>query len=157
MLGGTAFFRAAAAPGWAATTGIAVSCGPTGVPSKASAGCATGVAAKINATMNHSNIRITLFLARPTWMGNGTIHRGSDLLGILPQRTGRMICLARPPFGFTFGEFRVTQFYVKRADVGVDFDDVAVAQQRNRVRRWRLPARHGRCRSRGWRRKTGRR
>src|SRR4051794_25991250 len=80
----------------------------------------------------NSDIRITLFLARPTWMGNGTIHRGSDLLGIFPQRTGRMVCLARPPFGFTFGEFRVGQFYVKPADDGVDFDDVAIAQQRYR-------------------------
>src|SRR6201747_35829 len=79
----------------------------------------------------NSNTRITLFLARPTRMGNGTIHRGSDLLGILPQRTGRMICLARPPFGFTFGEFRVTQFYVKGADDGVDFDDVAILQERD--------------------------
>src|ERR1700710_2008344 len=79
----------------------------------------------------NSDIRITLFLARPTWMGNSTIHRGSDLLGILPQRTGRMICLASPPFGFTLGELRVTQFYVKGADDRVDFDDVAVLQQRN--------------------------
>src|SRR3954454_12858409 len=105
---------------------MAVSCGLTGVPSKANAGCAAAPAAKINATMVHSNVRITLFLARPTWMGNCTIHRGSDLLGIFPQRTGRMICLASPPFGFTFGELFVTQFYVKGADDRVDFDDVAV-------------------------------
>src|SRR3954452_778318 len=79
----------------------------------------------------NSDIRITLFLARPTGMGNGAIHRGSDLLGILPQRAGRMICLARPPFGFTFGELRITQFYVKGADLSVDFDDVAILQQRD--------------------------
>src|SRR3954454_16212701 len=107
---------------------MAVSCGLTGVPSKANAGCAAAPAAKINATMAHSNIRITLFLARPTRMGNGTIHRGSDLLGVFPQRTGRMICLAGPPFGFTFGEFRITQFYVKRTGDGVDFDDVAIPE-----------------------------
>src|SRR5258708_24028045 len=102
---------------------MAVSSCPAGVPSKATAGSATGVAPKINAKMIRSDVPITLFLARPTRMGNGTIHRGSDLLGILPQRTGRMICLARPPFGFTFGQLRITQFYVNGPDVGVDFDD----------------------------------
>src|SRR3954454_19734714 len=83
---GTAFFKAWAVPGCAATTGMAVSCGPTGVPSKAAAG-ATCRAPAVNATMVHSNIRITLLLARTTWVGHGTIHRGSDLLGVLPQRT----------------------------------------------------------------------
>src|SRR3954468_14492554 len=82
--------------------------------------------------MVHSNIRITLLLARATRMGNGSIHRGSDLLGVLPQRTGRMIGLARAPFGFTFRELGVAQFYVKRAGHGVDLDDVAVLQERDR-------------------------
>src|SRR4051812_8272162 len=101
---------------------MAVSCGPTGVPSNANAGCASGAAPTTRPIMNHPNIRITLFLARPTRMGNGTTHRGSDLLGIFPQHAGRMICLASPPFGFTLGEFGLGQFYVKGADLGVDFD-----------------------------------
>src|SRR4051794_41279927 len=110
---------------------MAVSWGATGVPSNARTGGATGTAANTNATMAHSNIRITLLLARPTGMGDGTIHRGSDLLGILPQRTGRMIGLSRAPSGFTFGQFGVAQFYVKRAGFGIDCDDVAILKQRD--------------------------
>src|SRR5260370_10929925 len=50
-----------------------------------------------------------------------------------------MIGLAGSPFGFAFGQLRVSQFYVKCSDDGVDFDDIAVAQQCDR------PA-HGRFR-----------
>jgi hypothetical protein len=80
--GGITFFRAAA-PGWAETTGIAVS-EPTGAPSKANPWVATGMAPKINAKMIRSDIRITLFLVRPTRMGYGAINRRPDLLGIFP-------------------------------------------------------------------------
>src|SRR6201996_9693824 len=44
-----------------------------------------------------------------------------------------MVGLSRGPFGFTLGELRVGQLYVKCADVRVDFDDVAVLQQRDRA------------------------
>src|ERR1700728_4608182 len=83
--GGTAFFSAAAAPGWAETTGIAVS-SLTGAPSKADTGTATGVAPNINAKMIRLDVRITLFLVRPAWVGHSAIHRGSNLLSILPER-----------------------------------------------------------------------
>ena len=83
--GGIAFFNAAAAPGWAETTGIATS-GADGAPSKANPGPATGVAPKINATMVRLNIRITLFLVRTARMGYGPIHRRPYLLGVFPQR-----------------------------------------------------------------------
>src|SRR5450631_1797600 len=43
-----------------------------------------------------------------------------------------MIGPARLPFGLTFGEFRVGQFYVKYSGVSVDFDDIAVLQKRDR-------------------------
>src|SRR5216683_5903708 len=43
-----------------------------------------------------------------------------------------MIGLARLPFGFALGQLRVGQLYVKCPDVSVDFDDIAVAQQRDR-------------------------
>src|ERR1700689_5211418 len=136
--GGIAFFRAAAAPGWPETTGIAESW-LTGAPSNANTGPATGVAPKINAKMIRSDIRITLFLVRPARMGYGAIHRRPDLLGVFPQHTRFMIGLPRLPFGLAFGQFGVGQLYVKSPGHGVDFDDVTVAQQCDR------PA-HGRFR-----------
>src|SRR5258708_10186725 len=84
--GGITFFKAAAAPGWAETTGIAVS-GLTGAPSKANPWVAVGVAPKINAKMIRLDIRITLFLVRPARMGHGAIHRRPHLLGIFPEST----------------------------------------------------------------------
>ena len=81
---GIAFFSAAAAPGWAATTGIAAS-EFAGAPSKANPGAAIGVAPKINARMVRLNIRITLFLVRAAGMGDRAIHRRPHLLGVFPQ------------------------------------------------------------------------
>ena len=86
MDGGIAFFNAAAAPGWAETTGIAAS-GATGAPSKANPGATTGMAPKINAKMVRLDIRITLFLVRPARMGYSAIHRRPNLLGIFPECT----------------------------------------------------------------------
>ena len=48
---------------------------------------AIGVAPKINARMIRLDIRITLFLVGPAWMGHGAIHRRPDLLGIFPEST----------------------------------------------------------------------
>src|SRR3954453_2470786 len=124
---GTAFFRAAAAPGCADTTGIGSWF--TGAPSKATAGAASGATPKLNAKRIRSNVRIAVFLVRTTWVGYGPIHGRPNLLGILPQRTRRMIGLARSPLGSTFRELRFSQFYVKCAYDGIDLDDVAVLQQ----------------------------
>src|SRR5258705_5748491 len=44
-----------------------------------------------------------------------------------------MVGLARLPFGFALSQLRIGQLYVKCPDVGVDFDDIAVAQQRDRA------------------------
>src|SRR4051794_33221039 len=44
-----------------------------------------------------------------------------------------MVGLSGLPIGFTLCEFRLGQFYVKCSDLGVDFDDVAVPQQRDRT------------------------
>ena len=84
--GGITFFNAVAAPGWAETTGIAVS-GLTGAPSKANPWVAIGVAPKINARMIRLDVRITLFLVRTARMGYRAIHRRPNLLGIFPKRT----------------------------------------------------------------------
>src|SRR6266851_7929456 len=43
-----------------------------------------------------------------------------------------MIGLAWSPFGFAFGQLLVGQFYVKCPGDSVDFNDVAVLQQRDR-------------------------
>src|SRR3978361_1648111 len=59
---GTAFFRAAAAPDWGDTTGMAASV-LTGAPSNPNAGAAKG-APKINAKTIRLDVRITLFLVR---------------------------------------------------------------------------------------------
>src|SRR5882757_2936202 len=84
VVGGIAFFSAAAAPGWAATTGMAAS-EFAGAPSKANPGPATGVAPKINANMVRLNIRITLFLMRAAWVGHRAIHCRPYLLGVFPE------------------------------------------------------------------------
>src|SRR6267142_2870540 len=86
VAGGTAFFKAATAPGWPAPTGI-VESWVTGAPSKANSGAATGVTAKINAKMILSDIRIALLLVHAARMRHGSIHRRPHLLGIFPQRT----------------------------------------------------------------------
>src|SRR6478735_9631431 len=135
------FFRAwavtaCAASGWL-RMGIVAS-GFTGAPSNANPGTATGVAPSINANMIRLDVRIALFLVRTARMGHSPIHRRPNLLGIFPQRTRRVVSLSRRPLGFTFGEFGVGQFYVKRTDLGVDLDNVAILQQGDRAAHGRL-------------------
>src|ERR1700742_1235236 len=96
--GTTGFISGFAAPGCAATTGIAAS-RLAGAPSKANPAVATGMAPNANAKMIRLDVRITLFLVRTTWVGHRATNRGSDLLRIFPQRTRCMIGLARLPFG----------------------------------------------------------
>jgi len=43
-----------------------------------------------------------------------------------------MIGLARSPFGLALSQLRVGQLYVKCPDDSVDFDDIAVLQERDR-------------------------
>src|ERR1700761_5859585 len=90
--------------------------------------------------MERSDVRITLLLVRATWMGYGPSHCRPNLLGIFPERARRVIGLTRAPFGFTFRELCVAQFYVKGSVDGIDLDDVAVLQQADR-------SAHGRFRS----------
>src|SRR5882757_1564974 len=132
VAGAATRFRAAAAPGWAETTGSAVSCGLTGAPSKANPGTEAGMAPNSNAKMIRLYVRITLFLVRTTWMSYRAIHRWPNLLGIFPQRTRRVVSRSGRPFGLTFGELFVGQFYVKSADVGIDLDNVTILQQGDR-------------------------
>src|SRR5579872_4249014 len=91
------------------------------------------MAPKISAKIVLSNIRIAQLLMRPARMRNRPGYRRPYLLGIFPKSTGRMVSRARSPFGLAPGEFRLAQFYVKDPGNGVDFDDIAVLQQRDRT------------------------
>src|SRR6201986_2071962 len=135
--GTTGFFSEFAAPGCAATIGIVASW-LAGAPSKANPAVASGVAPNTNATMIRLDVRITLFLVRPTGVGDCATDCGPDLLGIFPQCSRCMIGLSWLPFGLTFGQLRVGQLYVKCSHDGVDLDDVAVLQQRDRAADRRL-------------------
>src|SRR5437879_660565 len=115
---------ACAASGWPTTGSVAS--GLTGAPSNANPGAATGVAPSINANMIRLDVRITLFLVRTARMGHSPVHRRPNLLGIFPERTRCMVSLSGRPFGFTFGEFGVGQFYVKDSVLGVDLDNVTI-------------------------------
>src|SRR5437899_3621265 len=120
--------------GWGETTpsgAVGLTGALTGVPSNPNAG-ANGRAPRTNASMVRLDVRITLFLVCATWVGNRPIHRRPNLLSILPQRTRRVVSRARGPFGLAFSQFRGGQFYVKTSGLGVDLDDVAVQQQRDR-------------------------
>src|SRR5579871_4825968 len=105
----------------------------TGAPSKANPGVAIGMAPKIRAKMIRSDVRITQLLVRPAGVGYSSGYRRTNLLGVLPQRTRRMVSRARPPFGLALGQFRLSQLYVKDPGDRVDLDDVAVLEQRNRT------------------------
>src|SRR5262249_50299867 len=63
----------------------------------------------------------------------GTTDRRPDLLGVLPQIPGSELRLARLPLGLALGEFLGRDLHVERAVHGVDGDDVAVADQRDRA------------------------
>ena len=44
-----------------------------------------------------------------------------------------MVSLTRPPFSFTLGELCIGQLYVKSSRDRVDFDGIAVLQERDRT------------------------
>src|SRR6187399_1636588 len=115
-----------------------VASGFTGAPSNANPGAAIGMAPSINARMIRLDVRITLFLVRTARMGDGPVHRRPNLLGIFPQRTRRVVSLSRHPFGFTFSEFGVAQFYVKDSGLGIDLDNVTILRQGDRTADRRL-------------------
>src|SRR5690242_9518407 len=112
---------------------MVASFGLTGAPSKASAGAASAVAPNTNATMVRLDVRIALLLVRATRMGHCPIDRWPNLLSVFPERTRRMVCRARAPFGLALSELGVAQFYVKDTGDRVDLDDVAVLQQCDRT------------------------
>src|SRR5262245_60922483 len=78
------------------------------------------------------DIRITRLLGRPAGMRHRAVLRGADLLGVLPQIAGAELAGARLPFALAFGELGCGELHVEAASLGVNFDDVAVAHERDR-------------------------
>src|SRR5262245_9694783 len=89
--------------------------------------------------MMRSDIRIGPDLLGATRVRHGTAARIADLLGVFPQITRGEIHLARRPGGAALVELGLVELNLERALLGVDRDDVAVAQQPDR-------AAHGRFR-----------
>src|SRR5215472_9145266 len=72
-------------------------------------------------------------LGRSARMGQRAVTRRSDLLGVFPQITGSELGSARFPFFGARIELSLAELDVKRTALGVDRDDVAVANQRDRA------------------------
>src|ERR1700704_597379 len=82
--------------------------------------------------IRRSDIRIGPGLCRAARMGHRTATRGADLLGIFPQISRSEVGLFRLPAFTALVELGLGELDVERAFVGVDLDDVTVAQQRDR-------------------------
>src|SRR5579885_1012280 len=102
------------------------------VPSKANAGAAATQAATTSARAMVSDVRIAIRFGSAARMGDGALERVADLLGVFPQIARRVAVLARLPLTLALGEFLGRQLDVERALLGVDLDDVAVADEADR-------------------------
>src|SRR3974390_1432408 len=78
------------------------------------------------------NVRITHRLSRSTRMGQCAVARRSNLLGVFPQITGSEFRGARFPFFRTPIKLSFAELDVERAALGIERDDVAVANERYR-------------------------
>src|SRR5580704_2020387 len=79
-----------------------------------------------------SDIRIDRLLGTRARMGHGAVTRGADLLGVFPKIAGAELLWPRLPLLGTRGKFAVRQLDVERALHGIDLDDIAVADERDR-------------------------
>src|SRR4051812_45271903 len=104
----------------------------SGVPSKANPGVSPSPRPSATNAMMRSRVRIALLLGGSARMGHGAIDGGPDLLGVFPKIAGAVLRLARLPALAPFGELRRGEIDINRAVDGVDRDDVAIPQQRNR-------------------------
>src|SRR5580692_12453603 len=78
------------------------------------------------------DIRIALFLGRSARMGERAETRRTHLLGVFPQIAGPEFLRAWLPFLLPLIEFALRQLDVERSLHGIELDDVAVAQKRDR-------------------------
>src|ERR1039458_8296411 len=102
------------------------------VPSNAIAGAASRPAPITTARNRNSAIRIARLLARPAGMGDRAFDGRPYLLGVFPQITGAEFGLTRLPLALALGQFVGRKLDVQGAFLGIELDDVAVTQQRNR-------------------------
>src|SRR5882724_9854957 len=79
-----------------------------------------------------SDIRIGLLLRLATGMGDSAVDRGADLFRVFPQIAGSKTVIARLPAFFTAGEFGVGHLHFECALLGIELDDVAVLDERDR-------------------------
>src|ERR1035437_10901669 len=95
--------------------------------------CAATRPAPITTACNrNSDIRIARLLARSAGMGARAFDGRPYLLGVFPQITGAEFGLTRLPLALALGQFVGRKLDVQGAFLGIELDDVAVAQQRNR-------------------------
>src|SRR5215469_16946579 len=78
------------------------------------------------------DVRIARRLGRSARMGQRAVTRRSDLLGVFPQITGSELASARLPFFRAPIKLRLAELDVERAALGIERDDVAVANERYR-------------------------
>src|SRR3984893_13876966 len=79
-----------------------------------------------------SDIRIAPLLALATRMGNGAIARVAHLVRVLPEITGPEQLRPRLPCRPALAELGGGELHTERALVGVELDDVAVLEKRDR-------------------------
>src|ERR1043166_5501956 len=124
----------AASPGCSGVAGEGSdwSCARLLVPSKASAGARPMATPSSKIPSVRSHVRIARLLGRSARMGDGTVERRPDLLGVLPQITRGELSLPRlpilaPPLQLLCGEL-----HIQRAFFGIDLDEAAVAREADR-------------------------
>src|SRR6185369_7636610 len=79
------------------------------------------------------NFPVDVLLRFGAGMRGGAGERRADGLGVAPQRARGVHGLARLPFPLARGELGLGKLHADRAFDGIDRDDVAVLQQRDRA------------------------
>src|SRR5947207_8424463 len=123
--------RKACAPERNASTGERWS-GRT-LPSKPIAGLKPTPSAITASRTTRSNVRITRLLSSSARVSHRAIDGGPHLLGVFPDIAGAELALPRLPILPAVGELLCGELHIERACVGIDLDDVAVAQQGDRT------------------------
>src|SRR5215472_9327278 len=142
MAGGVAGASAGAVTTVCGGTASTPTAGPTpsraGVPSNPKADTRPSPTVNSATVMTCSDIRIGPGLCSRARMCHGAVARRADLLGVFPQIAGRELGLSRLPALPALVELGLAQRDVEDALLGVDLDDVAVADEPDRAAGRRL-------------------